>query len=156
MDVVPHISQSYVVPHPSSVKQSSNESAILDKNMKDNMLSAPKSLYSITSTWDGKSITSGSIMSLLDDGYSINSMTSIPAQTAGAYDPTKDPRHVAAVYSMWSHFLDFCYSDENSVVKEPRFVATPDCTSPFNAHTGGKRLKVLMTLSQGKSADSAP
>ena len=66
-------------------------------------------------------------------------------------DPTKDYRHVSAVYSMWSYFLDFCAIDENSIVIEKRVVEELNPFNLINCHTGNKRLSVFSTLSQGKS-----
>jgi hypothetical protein len=134
------------VPHPASVKScesdlnilsdgNNNKPATLLKSSSNSVLSV-----SLSQPWDGGSI--------LSTQHASNS--SLSTMVSSSYDPTKDPKHVAAVYSMWSHFLDFCYLDENSIVREPRLVPPPDPTNPFNAHTGGRRLKIFMDLSQSK------
>eukprot|EP01035_Chromulina_nebulosa_P018303 gene18303-23988_t len=117
---MPHISQKYIVPNPSSLL--SNESNILDSN---------------------DSITKSTKLS--------NSSTNDSITIGAGYDPTKDYRHVEVVYSLWSHFLDFCKSDINSVVTEPRLVSPPDPCNPFNVHTCRRRLQVFQSLSQGES-----
>lgn len=131
---VPHVSQHYIVPHPSSVSRES------DLGVLDSPASLPPP----------------------------HQQQTLGQQTPSlGYDPLKDPRHVAGVYcrfppisfvlsltrmaAMWNHFLDFCASDELSIVREPRLVPTKDPTNPFNPHTGGPRLPVFMDLAQGRS-----
>ena len=162
MYIVPHISQNYVVPHPSSVQVSPQDGKLLlppnNNNRPSENIFALNRLnpsFSVSSAWDGTSVTgTNTTDSELTDVTNLMPSLNNNTLSLGLYDPTKDPRHVAAVYSMWSHFLDFCASDINTAVKEPRYVPSTDdasASSPFNAHTGGKRLKLFVNLSLGKS-----
>lgn len=142
--IVPFINQHYIVPHPSSVKTTTittkSESSSLLKSSLDSLNDVSISLNDLI------------YQSSINQSTSQSSSTlTVVTADLNDNDPTKDARHVEAVYSMWSHFLDFCSSDENSVVKESRLVATPDPFNPINVHTGKTRLAIFMKLSQGKS-----
>jgi len=119
---LPHISQHYVVPHPSSVKVD-----------------------------DGKASGANVLDEKLPSSMSVGEMTGVEE---GVYDPTKDARHVAVVYSLWSHFLDVCScSYESSALKGNTNVALYDPTYPYNCHTNGRRLPNFISLSLGKSLE---
>jgi len=115
---LPHISQHYVVPHPSSVKVDEGKASCANVN---------------------------------DENSSVASGEMTGAEEV-AYDPTKDDRHVAVVYSLWSHFLDVC-SYESLSLKGNTNVALYDPNYPYNCHTNGRRLPNFISLSQGKSLE---
>jgi Zinc finger C-x8-C-x5-C-x3-H type (and similar) len=73
-----------------------------------------------------------------------------PTTTTGT---PREMRNNYAVYSMWSHFLDFLAADPNSVIRIPRRVDPPNAYDEVNQHTGKRRLPVFVSLS---CTDSSP
>jgi hypothetical protein len=87
-------------------------------------------------------------LQLLLQQQHLQSHTQTPASVAGGINDL-------AVYSMWQHFLDFCKTDELSVVTVPRAVSQGKGSSmdPYvvkNVYTGRKRLPVFVQLSQDR------
>jgi len=65
--------------------------------------------------------------------------------------PDKYYRHDASLYSMWNHFVEFCYKNNES--NGEAVFRTIDITTR-NRFTGRLRLVVFLELSQGRSLSS--